>query len=435
MDTTIHLYDSLRHSATYLADGSEPVGIYVCGPTVYQRAHIGNARPYVVFSWLSSFLEFRGREVRFVHNITDVNDKIYSAAEGEPSTKLAARATDWYIDDIGSLELRMPDAMPTVTGHMAGIIAYIERLISAGVAYESHGDVYFSVRHLETYGSLSRRIPDEIEDPEPSALKRDVLDFALWKATKPGEDIDWQAPWGRGRPGWHIECSAMSEAELGSSFAIHGGGLDLVFPHHENELAQSAALKHAGPSIWMHNGMVNFAGEKMSKSSGNITSIRDAIARWGRETILIWFMSGKWRSELVYSEVVLESGQERLRTIRNAVDRHRPSPVAFSHDERSRLVNVLTSDFNTAGALAIFHEWAARGLIDNLLEGLKLFGLGSILDQRPPSDEVSHLAVKRREARSIGDFVESDRLRDEIANLGFEVRDNSDGGGYTLHEL
>ncbi|MDQ3122759.1 MAG: cysteine--tRNA ligase, partial [Actinomycetota bacterium] len=223
----MRLYDTSTRSVVELPAPPERIDMYVCGPTVYQRAHIGNARPFVVFSWLASWLRETGYDVTFVHNITDVNDRIYEAAPGR-SAKLARDATAWYLEDIGDLGLGMPDELPLATESIPEIVALIEELIASGHAYPVEGDVYYRVGRYAEYGRLSGQKPDQVEEQEPNPLKEDPRDFALWKANKPGEDTSWESPWGRGRPGWHIECSAMAEKALGSEFWIHGGGLDLV---------------------------------------------------------------------------------------------------------------------------------------------------------------------------------------------------------------
>ncbi len=288
---TVRLYDTASKALVTLPDPPAEVGMYVCGPTVYQRAHIGNAVPFVLFSWLRNWLRLRGYRVTYVHNITDVNDKIYEAAPGA-SAERARDATAWYLEDTGSFGLGMPDEMPLATETMPEIISLIDELVDAGHAYEAGGDVYFRVGSFATYGALSGQRPDQVEEQEPSALKEDPRDFALWKATKPGEDTSWASPWGPGRPGWHIECSAMAERTLGPEFLIHGGGLDLVFPHHENERAQSQAAGRPFARIWMHNGLLRFVGEKMSKSVGNVATIQDVIGEWGREPALLFLMTG-----------------------------------------------------------------------------------------------------------------------------------------------
>ncbi|MDF2751550.1 MAG: cysteine--tRNA ligase, partial [Gaiellaceae bacterium] len=251
----MRLSSTLQRGLVELPDPPGPIGMYVCGPTVYARAHIGNARPFVIASWYARWLRRRGYEVTLVHNITDVNDKIYEAAPGASAAR-AAEATAWYLEDVARFGLDEVDHFPKVTETMEVIVRFIAELVDAGAAYEVDGDVYFRVARQADYGRLSGQRPDQVEEQEPNPRKEDPRDFALWKANKEDEDTWWDSPWGRGRPGWHIECSAMAEQLLGPAFEIHGGGLDLVFPHHENELAQSAALGHEFARIWMHNGML-----------------------------------------------------------------------------------------------------------------------------------------------------------------------------------
>src|SRR6266851_6486593 len=258
----MRLFDTYTKQLQELPEPPGPVRMYFCGPTVYARAHIGNARPFVVGMWFRSWLRATGYEATLVHNITDINDKIYDAAPGA-SAQLAARATEWYLHDTVDLGLGMPDFVPKATESVPRIVRFIEALIAGGHAYAIEGDVYFRVASFPEYGRLSGQRPDQVEEQEPNALKEDPRDFALWKANKEGEDTAWDSPWGRGRPGWHIECSVLAEELLGPVFEIHGGGLDLVFPHHENELAQSNALGHEFAQIWAHNGVLRFTGEKM----------------------------------------------------------------------------------------------------------------------------------------------------------------------------
>src|SRR3954464_7416091 len=237
----MQLYSTLTRQLEPLPAAPATIRMYFCGPTVYQRAHIGNARPFVIGMWLRSWLRSHGYDAKLVHNITDVNDKIYDAAPGA-SAELAAKASQWYIEDVGDLGLGLPDELPKATEHVPGIVRFIEELVERDYAYAVGGDVYFRVARDPEYGRLSRQRPDQMEEEERNPLKEDPRDFALWKTTKPGEDTSWEPPWGPGRPGWLIECSAMALDAFGPVFEIHGGGLDLVFPHHENELAQSRAL-------------------------------------------------------------------------------------------------------------------------------------------------------------------------------------------------
>ena len=296
----MRLYSTLARDLVDLPEAPGPIGMYVCGPTVYARAHIGNARPYVIAVWYKRWLRERGYDVTLVHNITDVNDKIYEAAPGASAAR-AEEATRWYLEDTGRFGLDEVDHWPKATETIDEIVAFIVDLIERGYAYEVDGDVYFRVSRWEEYGRLSGQKPDQVEEQEPNPRKEDARDFALWKANKPEEDTWWDSPWGRGRPGWHIECSAMAEKLLGPVFEIHGGGLDLVFPHHENELAQSRALGHEFAKVWMHNGMLRFTGEKMSKSLGNIETIQEVLDEWGRETVLLFFLTAHWRSPIDFS--------------------------------------------------------------------------------------------------------------------------------------
>ena len=269
---------------------------------------------------------------------------------------------------------------------------------------------------------MSGQRPDQVEEQEPSAAKEDPRDFALWKATKEDEDTSWESPWGVGRPGWHIECSAMAAKELGTEFWIHGGGLDLVFPHHENERAQSLSVGHRFARIWMHNGMLRFTGEKMSKSLGNVTTIREVLDTWGRETALLFFLTAHWRKPIDFSDETMTAAAAQAETFRNALrgdTRSRGDWDAF--DE------ALEDDFNTPAALAILHEWARTGALQELRRGLDVFGLGSLADRAPAPPEVVTLAEARIGARASRDFAEADRLRDEIAEHGWVVRDVASG--------
>jgi cysteinyl-tRNA synthetase len=399
------------------------ISIYACGPTVYSRIHIGNARPYVVFMLLQRFLKHEGYDVTFASNVTDINDKIYDAAPGQ-SAALAADATRWYLEDTDRLGLGRPDVEPTAAETVPEQIALIEDLIEAGFAYEVEGDVYYRVARFPEYGRLSRQRLDQVEEQEPNPLKEDPRDFALWKANKPGEDTSWESPWGRGRPGWHIECSAMSEKYLGTSFEIHGGGLDLKFPHHENEIAQSRALGHGFARIWMHNGMLSMRGSEMHKSLGNDVSLEDALDRWGRETLLFFFMTGHWRKPLDYSDETLEQAGAQLETFRN-VFRSSSEPVG----DWAELEAALDDDFNTPEALAVMHGWRDHDL---LRRAFGVFGLESIAEAEDAPAQLAELAERRREAREAKDFSGADRLRDEIAAAGWEVRDVAEPPGYRL---
>ncbi|MGH2972125.1 MAG: cysteine--tRNA ligase [Gaiellaceae bacterium] len=424
----MRLYSTLTRRIEELPPPPGPIRMYFCGPTVYQRAHIGNARPFVLGMWLRTWLRERGYEATLVHNITDVNDRIYEAAPNA-SADLAARATQWYVDDTADLGLGMPDLMPKATESIPQIIRFIEELIERDVAYAVEGDVYFRVATDPAYGRLSGQRPDQVEEQEPNPRKEDPRDFALWKANKPGEDTWWDSPWGRGRPGWHIECSAMAEDAFGPVFEIHGGGLDLVFPHHENELAQSSALGHEFARIWTHNGMLAFAGEKMSKSLGNDVSLRNVLDTWGREVALLFFMSAHWRKPIDFTDGTLAQAKAQWTAFLNAMLLQDSTAVAV--EEWDRLVAILDDDFNTPEALSLMHEWRRRGLHAELGRALGLFGLVTRRDQ--PPEEIVALAEQRQAARAAKDFGEADRLRDELAAAGWEARDES--GGYRLVRL
>jgi cysteinyl-tRNA synthetase len=324
------------------------------------------------------------------------------------------------VEDTDRLGLGRPDVEPTAVETVADQIAMIEELVEGGFAYESDGDVYYRVSRFPDYGRLSGQRPDQVEEQEPNARKEDPRDFALWKANKPGEDTSWESPWGRGRPGWHIECSVMSEKHLGPEFEIHGGGLDLVFPHHENEIAQSRALGRRFARIWMHNGMLRFAGEEMHKSVGNDVSLKDALDRWGRETLLVFFLTGHWRKPLDYSDATLEAAVARSERFRD-VFRSESEPA--SDDAWDRFAAALDDDFNTPAALAVLHEWRDHDL---LRRALAIFGLESLADDDAAPNEVVALAERRVTARAARDFDEADRLRAEIEASGWDVRDEAD---------
>jgi cysteinyl-tRNA synthetase len=427
------------------------VSIYACGPTVYGRIHVGNARPFVVFSLLKRFLAHERYEVTFVANVTDVNDKIYDAARaaGVPSAQLAREMTAAYVADTDALGLGRPDHEPLATETIEQIVALIQALIDRGHAYAVEGDVYFDVRSYPAYGELSHRHVDDMdqgeEDPDPArpALKRDPLDFALWKAQKEGEDTAWDAPWGRGRPGWHIECSAMAETLLGVGFDIHGGGSDLFFPHHENEAAQTAAARGAPLTrLWVHNGMVRLEGEKMAKSVGNIFLLHEALAAHGRDALILYFCGGHYRQPIAYSAERLDEAARSAARIRDAGRRLVPgvSPSELA-PLREAFFDALAEDFNTPKALATAFEWvreanrraeAGEQVGDaDLREMLAVLALDALLDADAaaagPDAAAQELLDRREAARAARDFAEADRLRGELADLGWEVRDGAAG--------
>jgi cysteinyl-tRNA synthetase len=442
----VRISDTLSGETRALEPRDPPsVGIYTCGPTVYSRVHVGNARPFVIPILLRRLLRRLGFEPRLVINVTDINDKIYDAAReaGVPSDAFAREMTRAYVEDTDRLDLGRPDAEPLASETIAEIIELIEALIESGHAYESGGDVYYRVRSFPDYGKLSNRDPAEMDQGEEAgiaSLKEDPLDFALWKAHKPDEDTSWPSPWGEGRPGWHIECSAMGEKLLGTDFDIHGGGIDLVFPHHENEIAQTEAARGVPLArLWMHNGMIRVADEKMSKSVGNIFQLSEALDRYGRDAVVAYLISGHYHQPLEFSDRALSEADARVKGIRNFVlelpgsDGAEPDPAVTAW--RSDFLDALTDDFNTPRALAILSELITEGNRRELPgaraaleEMLPLLGLESLLAPADTADpEAERLLAEREEARAARDFERADRLRDELAERGFEVRDTPGG--------
>jgi cysteinyl-tRNA synthetase len=417
--------------------------MYVCGPTVYGRVHVGNARPFVVGSLFKRFLEHEGYRVNYVANVTDINDKIYAAAQSTAtgSAQLAKDMTEAYVIDTDRLGLGRPDAEPLASETIGEIIALIEQLIERGHAYVVDGDVYFSVRSYPLYGELSHRDVDQMdqgEGIEGAERKRDSLDFALWKRQKPDEDTAWDSPWGPGRPGWHIECSAMSEALLGVDFDIHGGGTDLIFPHHENEAAQTAAA-HDSPlaRIWMHTGMVQLDREKMAKSVGNTFMLGEALDRFGRDALVMYFVGGHYRQPVEFDDERLEGAVAQVRRIREAARRFvsGPSPT-WSSELRERFFDALADDFNTPAALARVFDWVREANRSDepvgdadLREMLGVLGLANLLDVDvvAPDAEAQRLLSQREQARAARDFARADELREKLRELGWEVRDGPDG--------
>ena len=456
---TLRLYDSLRRSTNDV----EPLtpgqlGLYVCGPTVYGPVHVGNARPFVVAMTLARHLRRTGWEVRVVSNLTDINDKIYTAAqaEGMESRDLAERESARYLDDTSRLGLGRPDVEPKVTESLPEIIAMIEGLIAGGHAYASDGDVYFRVADFPSYGALSGQKIDEMQPEEITSKKQAPLDFALWKAQKPGEDAAWESPWGMGRPGWHIECSAMAMSALGEEIDIHGGGIDLKFPHHENERAQSEAMTgRPFARTWLHNGMLRFGGDKMSKSLGNIDRLSDALDREGNETLLSLFARAQYRSPLDYSPDSLEDARKSNDRLREALRRAARiagdaapamgGPLATAAAEAdARFRAALDDDFGTPEGLAALFDLVrvlnaatdtgqadpadvaqARVVLIDCLWVLGLDGLGATADG-PPAEAVA-LMQEREAARAAKDFARADAIRDELKALGWVVQDLADG--------
>jgi len=429
------------------------VRMYVCGPTVYDTAHIGNARPVVVFDVLYRLLRSRYPKVTYVRNITDVDDRIIerSRTSGETIDALTTRTTRVYQDDMAAINALPPDVEPRATLHIPHMVALIERLIEKGHAYAAEGHVLFSVSSMPEYGRLSRRSPDELlagARVEVAPYKRDPGDFVLWKPSPP--DVPgWDSPWGRGRPGWHIECSAMSETHLGETFDIHGGGLDLIFPHHENEIAQSSCAHDGAPPAryWVHNGFVIVEGEKMSKSLGNFFTVHDLLSEVPGEAIRLTLMATHYRQPLDFTRAALARAKAALDRwyqalrVDDAVPTDVPPPAG--------VVAALEDDLNLPAAIAELHELAgavnrAEGAAERsaakgaLLAGGRLIGL---LEKDPEawfrwapkgsgelSDaEIDRLIEARRDARARKDFAEADRVRRELTDKGVILEDGPKG--------
>ncbi len=444
----IRLHDT-RSGRLLELEPREPgrVAIYACGPTVYARIHVGNARPFVVFSLLKRFFVHENYEVTFVSNITDINDKIYKAAREASigSVELAAGMTEAYIDDTNALELGRPDHEPLASENVESIIELIEQLVESGHAYAVEGDVYFSVSSYPPYGQLSHRRLEDLDQGEGGEgveRKRDPVDFALWKAYKPIEDTSWDSPWGLGRPAWHIECSAMAERLVGLDFEIHGGGTDLIFPHHENEAAQTDAARGVELArLWVHNGMVNLDREKMAKSVGNIFMLHEAIARYGRDALIAYFCAGHYRQPLDFDEDRLNEARRRVERIREAGRHLEPGPSPpWSAPLRRRFFESLADDFNTPAALAAVFDWVREANREHrdgseavgdgdLREMLSVLALDNLLERvhPEPPDEVLELLGQRERARAARDYDQADRVRARISELGWEVRDGAAG--------
>ncbi len=443
----IQIRDTLTGEPATLEPREPPkVGIYACGPTVYSRIHVGNARPYVIPMLMARFLAHEGYEPTVVINLTDVNDKIYDAAReaGVASAEHAEAMIAAYREDTDRLGIGRPDAEPLATETIPEIVELIETLIEGGNAYQSNGDVYFRVRSFERYGKLSNRDPDEMDQGEEAGaaeLKESPLDFALWKARKEDEDTFWPSPWGEGRPGWHIECSAMAEKVLGTPFEIHSGGSDLVFPHHENEIAQTEAARGVPLArLWMHNGMVRTDAEKMSKSLGNIFQLSEALDRFSGEAVVAFLTSGHYRQPLEFSEGALEEARARVGRIRNFLveaPEGGGEEDPFVAERREAFLAALADDFNTPRAWAALFELIAEGnrrplpgAREALAELLPLLGLESVLsggEGDGPDAEAEELLADRERARADRDFARADEIRDRLAALGWEVRDTPDG--------
>lgn len=455
---TIHLYNTLKQKKEpFVPIEANKVKMYFCGPTVYNYIHIGNARPAIVFDTIRRYLEHRGYDVTYVSNFTDVDDKIIKAANeaNEDVMTLADRFIEAYHQDVGALGVRKADIHPRVTDTMADIIAFIADLIDKGHAYEAEGDVYFRTRSFEGYGKLSHQSIDQLRSGARIAvddLKQHALDFALWKAAKPGE-IAWDSPWGQGRPGWHIECSAMVKEYLGETIDIHAGGQDLIFPHHENEIAQSESLNEEPMAhYWMHNGYINIENEKMSKSLGNFILVHDMIQQYDPEVVRFFMLSVHYRHPINFSDAQLKSacqGLDRLReATANVTARLEMSADLGAYDDRfqsfsERFLQSMDDDFNTANAMTVLFDLAkaaniylrdqqtSKRMLEEILtlfgKAEEVLGVSFLPDYRSLDEEVETLIEERQQARQDRDFARADDIRDALKARGIILEDTPQG--------
>jgi cysteinyl-tRNA synthetase len=441
----MRIYDTLTRAVQDLQTRREgEVAMYVCGPTVQAAPHVGHGRSAVAFDVIRRYLVWRGYQVTFVRNITDVEDKIIAAAAetGESPLDLADRVAASFAESFEALGVLPPDVEPKATEHIPEMLDLIRRLVERGLAYAADGDVYFSVRAFERYGRLSGQRPDDLRAGariEVSELKADPLDFALWKAAKPGEPW-WDSPWGPGRPGWHIECSAMASKYLGDGFDIHGGGTDLIFPHHENEIAQSEGMAGSFAHYWMHNGMVNLSGEKMAKSTGVLVDLAEVINRYGGMAVRLFYLRAHYRSPLEYSEQLLEDAAESYRRL-DALRRRVPKPEVDSHpDVSAAFRDAMDDDFGTPQAVALLFETLreANRIVDEggeagskvaaVYEIASVLGLERVESVRVGDvGEIDGIVAQRAAARAAQDYETADRLRAELDEKGIVVEDTPDG--------
>jgi cysteinyl-tRNA synthetase len=470
MSKKVMLYNTLSRKKEELVPYSQnKIKMYVCGPTVYSSAHLGHARAAVTFDVIERFLSHIGYEVTYVRNFTDIDDKIISKANetGVPAQEISEKYIQEYKEDMASIGVKSPTIQPKVTEHVPEIVEMIERIIDNGHAYQSGDDVFFSVKKFKGYGKLSRRDPDDMlagARIDINEKKEDPLDFALWKGTKPGEPF-WESPWGNGRPGWHIECSLMSTKYLGESFDIHGGGKDLIFPHHENEIAQSeAATGKPFAKYWIHNGLIQINREKMSKSIGNILNVREALSMWSNEAIRLFFLSHQYLNPADFSDTTMneaEAALERLYiTLKRANDLRKDGDGEDKQLAKSvqtfkeRWIKTMCDDFNTADALGSLFELTRainRSLdsvgwtptLQSALEEINHFGstLG-ILEYEPEEylqghkleksssditeEEIEELIKERNSARDEKNWKRADEIRDDLSNRGILLEDKAE---------
>ena len=437
------------------------ISIYVCGPTVYSFIHIGNARPLIVFDTLRRYLEYRGYKVKFVQNFTDVDDKVIRRAneDGCSIRDVAEKYIAEYYKDAEALNVKKATVAPRATEHMDEIISLIKGLIEKGHAYPAdNGDVYFAVRSYDSYGKLTGQSIESLESGariDPGEHKRDPLDFALWKSAKPGEP-SWDSPWGKGRPGWHIECSAMSMSILGETFDIHAGGKDLIFPHHENEIAQSEACTGKPfARYWMHNGHINIEGQKMSKSLGNFRNVRDIISEFDPNVLRLFMLSAHYASPINFRRELMEqtaaayerlcTARERLREAQTANNPNAEEEGAFAaalKGYKQSFIEAMDDDLNTADAIGVLFELVravntfvtekrSKAAIDNAARAFDeltgVLGISTDAKSEEFPEEAVRLLNERTEARAAKNWALADELRNRLAQLGFAVEDSKQG--------
>lgn len=439
------------------------VKMYVCGPTVYNYFHIGNARPFVVFDTLRRYFKFRGYDVKFVQNFTDVDDKIINRAkeEGITAPEVSEKYIKEYFNDAEALNVLKADVHPKVSEHIPEIIEFVQTLIDKGYAYEADGDVYYSTRKFSEYGKLSGQNIDDLELGARIAIgevKEDPLDFALWKARKEESEIAWESPWGMGRPGWHIECSTMAKKHLGETIDIHGGGQDLTFPHHENEIAQSEACNGVPfAHYWMHNGYINVDGKKMSKSLNNFFTVRDIREQYSGDVIRFFLLSGHYRSPINFSDTLMEQSKQGYERIATAIETleflktngsdeamaDEAAKIASLDQHREKFIEVMDDDLNTAdGIAAIFElvseinldvkDGASKSFAEEALKRLKeltdVLGLfGGEDEEEGLGDDIQALIDERQAARKEKNWARADEIRDQLAAMGITLKDTPQG--------
>ena len=458
------IYNTLtRKKEEFVPIKEGEVSIYVCGPTVYNYFHIGNARPFVVFDTLRKYLEYRGYKVKFVQNFTDVDDKIINRAreEGITAAEVSEKYIEEYYKDAAALNVRKADVHPKVSEHIPDIIDFVKTLIDKGYAYEADGDVYFATRKFDEYGKLSRQNIDDLEAGARIAVgevKKDPLDFALWKARKTEDEIAWESPWGMGRPGWHIECSAMSKKHLGETIDIHAGGQDLQFPHHENEIAQSECCNGVPfAHYWMHNEYININGIKMSKSLGNFKTVRDLLSVYDGEVLRFLILSGHYRNPIDFGEEIIEQSKNGLARLANCkqnleflakegsegsmTDTEKEALAGYDK-HRQAFIETMDDDLNTADGISAIFELVtsintavkdgatkefAKASLDTLMEFADVVGLLQTKDDDGIDPEIQKLVDERQEARKARNFARADEIRDILKEKGITLKDTPQG--------